>query len=77
MEPVGGGYRVDTPADLGRLIRQARDRFGMTQLELADAAGTGRRFISDLEAGKPTVEFGRALSVCAVLDLNLFATASS
>lgn len=58
---------------LGRLIRIRRQILGLTQQELADAAQVGRRFISELEAGKPTVELGRALTVCRVLRLSLIA----
>jgi hypothetical protein len=38
---------------------------------LALAAGTGERFIVELEAGKPTARLGKALAVVAVLGLKL------
>lgn len=50
-----------------RLIRQTRRDAGLRQEDLALLANVGRRFIIDLEAGKPTCEMGKALSVAAVL----------
>ncbi|WP_084402424.1 type II toxin-antitoxin system Y4mF family antitoxin [Cupriavidus sp. amp6] len=54
---------VTTPADLGALIKQLRTQQGVTQQALAAFAGTGQRFIVDLERGKTTVQFNRVLSV--------------
>ena len=64
---------VASVIDLGDLVRRARKQRGLAQGELAAIAGTGRRFISELEAGKPTVEFERMLKVCRVLGIVLFA----
>ncbi|MEH6664033.1 MAG: helix-turn-helix transcriptional regulator [Brevundimonas sp.] len=63
---------VASVEDLGPLVRARRRALGLTQQDLADAAGTGRRFISELEAGKATVEFGKVLQVCRSLGLDLF-----
>ena len=60
----------DTVA-LGQAVRQARKANGLTQAGLAGLAGTGPRFIGDLERGKPGVEFGKVLDVLAVLGLRL------
>jgi y4mF family transcriptional regulator len=46
----------------------------LTQQDLADAAGTGRRFISELETGKATLELGKVIQACSVLGVDLFAT---
>ena len=64
---------VDTAADLGRLVRRRRDELRLSQLQLARAAGTGRRFVSELESGKPSLELGRVLSVCRALGIHLLA----
>lgn len=58
-------------ASLGQVVRRARKTHGLTQTDLAGLAGTGPRFISDLERGKPTVEAGKVLDVLAVLGLRL------
>lgn len=65
---------ITTVLALGDVVRHARRRRGLSQAELALAAGTGRRFISDLEAGKPTLEFERLLKVCHSLGITLFAS---
>ena len=56
---------IRSATDLGLASREARKRLGLTQPQLALAAGVGVRFIVDLEAGKPTV---RLESVLRVLD---------
>jgi len=66
---------IATALDLGEIVHRARRRQGLSQAELAHAAGTGRRFVSELEAGKPTLELERALHVCAALGLSVSATA--
>jgi len=57
--------------DLGAWIRQRRTSIGLTQAGLADVAGVGVRFISELERGKPTAEVGKVLHVAGVLGLDL------
>jgi len=59
------------PLDPGAAIRAARRRRGLTQRDLALIAGTGERFIVDLEAGKATAQLGRTLAVIAALGLRL------
>jgi len=54
---------IRSTADLGQLVRKARENKGLTQQEFADLTGVGRRFISELENGKPTIEFAKALKV--------------
>ena len=54
---------VHTPKELGLIIRSARRQLGLTQSQLALAAGVGLRFIVDLEAGKPTLRLENALRV--------------
>lgn len=38
----------------------------MSQTDLALLAGVGRRFVSELEAGKPTLQLGKVNAVLAV-----------
>ena len=56
---------------LGQQVRAARRTAGLTQQDLADACGVGRRFISELESGKPTARLGLALNVIQNLGLSL------
>ena len=62
---------VVTAADVGRLVRAARTRRAMSQADLAVAAGVSRRWLVDLEAGKPRAELALALRVLAVLGVGL------
>lgn len=56
----------------GALVRERREALGMRQDEVALATGVGRRFIIDLEAGKPTCQLGKALIVAEAVGLRLF-----
>ena len=56
---------------LGLAVRRARKTHGLTQAGLAGLAGTGPRFISELERGKASAELGKVLDVLAVLGLHL------
>jgi len=85
MGPTPTGLGVETanppdavmiaaPSELGRLVRRRREDLAFNQQELARRAGVGRRFVSELEAGKMTLEIGKVLAVCRTLGLTLFAT---
>jgi len=60
-----------TPQEIGALIKQARKALGVTQKDLALTAGTGLRFVIDLEKGKETCEIGKALTVLQTLGIKL------
>jgi y4mF family transcriptional regulator len=60
-----------TPEELGRLVKKERKAMGLTQAELALTSGTGMRFISDLENGKPTCQIGKTLTVMKTLGMRL------
>ena len=62
---------IATPQQLGDAVRQARKALRLTQAELADLAGCGVVFVTQLEGGKATVQLDKVLSVLAVLDLQL------
>ena len=58
---------INTPAALGAAVHDARKRLGLTQPQLALAAGVGVRFVVELEAGKPSVRLEKVLSVLNAL----------
>lgn len=60
-----------TTQDVGKLIHTVRKQLGVTQADLALTAGTGLRFIIELEKGKPTCQFGKVLQVLQVLGIQL------
>ena len=63
-----------SPAEIGTLIRQTRKKIGVTQKHLALTAGTGLRFIIDLENGKETCEIGKVLTVLNTLGIKMTLT---
>ena len=60
-----------TTDQLGAVLRTARKQLGLTQPQLALAAGVGTRFIVDLESGKPTVRLEHVLRVMDALGVEL------
>lgn len=58
---------IQSTQQLGQALRTARKQLGLTQSQLALAAGVGLRFIVDLEAGKPTLRLETVLRVIATL----------
>ena len=63
-----------TPEQIGIVIRGTRKRLGVTQKDLALTAGTGLRFVIDLEKGKETCELGKSLRVLQTLGITLTLT---
>src|SRR4051812_20400015 len=59
---------------LGAAVRAARERMGMTQVELARRAGVGLKFLYELESGKDTLRADKVLDVLEVLGLELVVT---
>jgi transcriptional regulator with XRE-family HTH domain len=59
----------ETALAFGSLIRSRRKALNMRQDELSLATGVGRRFLIDLEAGKPSCQLGRSLLVAEALGL--------
>ncbi|MDO9172819.1 MAG: helix-turn-helix domain-containing protein [bacterium] len=65
--------RIQTPEDLGKLIRERRKRDGLTLVETAGLTNVGVRFLSELENGKPTVRLDKLLQVLNALGIRLLA----
>jgi y4mF family transcriptional regulator len=59
--------KIKSPQELGDALRSARKQLGLTQPQLALAAGVGVRFIFDLESGKSTVRLDSVLRVIDAL----------
>ena len=60
-----------TPQSIGEIVKKTRKQLGATQKDLALTSGTGLRFISELEQGKPTCQLGKVLTVLQTLGINL------
>jgi DNA-binding XRE family transcriptional regulator len=54
---------------LGSMIRARREALGLRLDDLAAATGVGRRFLHELEKGKPSCQLGRALAVAAAVGI--------
>lgn len=52
-------------------VRSARQHHQMTQAQLAGLSGTGLRFISELERGKPTLALNKVVAVLSALGMGL------
>ena len=72
--PAPPGIVVGTVNHLGSLVRRQRRVLGINQTQLAERASVGRRFVSELEAGKGTVRTAELMKVCAAAELVLAVT---
>ena len=64
---------LKTSGDLGPLIRKSRKAMKFSQQQFADAAGVGRRFLSELENGKPSLEFDKVIACALAAGIDIFA----
>ena len=69
--------KIRNTEDLSRVVREARKAQKLSQDDLAGMAGTGRRFIVDLEKGKETAQLGKVLRVLATLGVTVSKTPRS
>jgi HTH-type transcriptional regulator/antitoxin HipB len=60
-----------TAKHIGQIVKQARKSMGVTQKDLALTAGTGLRFIIELEQGKPTCQLEKTLTVVNTLGIRI------
>ena len=49
--------------NIGKKVQELRQAAGLTQIEFAERAGVGLRFIRELEQGKPTVRLDKVNQV--------------
>ncbi|HET9101688.1 MAG TPA: helix-turn-helix domain-containing protein [Acidobacteriaceae bacterium] len=63
--------RVRTATDLGAFIRERRVKLAMDQSDLAEKAGTSRKWIVEVEQGKPRAEIGLILRTLKALGVSL------
>lgn len=57
--------------DLSEFVREKRKSLNMTQPELAEKAGTGLRFIRDVEQGKKTLRMDKVNQVLSLFGYKL------
>lgn len=73
----GARKKVTSAKVIGELVREARRKMKLNQQEFADLAGVGRRFVSELESGKPTLEFDKVMQACAAAGIDMTAASRS
>jgi HTH-type transcriptional regulator / antitoxin HipB len=69
--PRSSRFRVYTPASLGDAIRHYRTEAGLTQAQLAEAAGLQRSYLSELENGKETEQLKRVFRLLRQLGVRM------
>jgi len=68
---VGSWGYIRTQADLGAFLARARQDHGLTQQELADELGISRRYVSEIENGKPGLYSERLFQTLRLLGVRL------
>jgi HTH-type transcriptional regulator/antitoxin HipB len=74
MLPIGYTaftMKIKTPADIGALIRQRRTSLGLDQETLAARVGTSRKWLVEVEKGKPGAALGLVLRTLRQLGVTL------
>ena len=64
---------VGNSKELGCLVKQVRKSQRVTQVQVSQLTNLGSRFVVDFEAGKPTLQIGKALEVLKTLGVRLYA----
>jgi HTH-type transcriptional regulator/antitoxin HipB len=66
-----GNLKISDTKALGALMRAQRKALGLTQLDVAGVGNSGNRFIVELEAGKPTIQFQKTLDTLNLVGLEM------
>ena len=64
--------RLNTVKAIGMRIREIRKAQGVSQKTLAGLAGTGQRYVSELERGKETIRVREMLKVLDALGCGIY-----
>lgn len=64
---------VKDTLEVGSILRQKRKSQGLTLEQVAQHCGLSMRFISEVERGKPTAEFGKVIFLLSAVGVDLFA----
>jgi HTH-type transcriptional regulator/antitoxin HipB len=63
--------KINSPADVGIMVRRKRKADGLTLADAAAMCNVGYRFFSNVENGKPTAHIGKILQVLSCLGLDV------
>jgi HTH-type transcriptional regulator/antitoxin HipB len=67
----GAGYAIKTPQQLGAILQGFRKQRGLTQVQVARAAGLGQSAVSEMEVDSSAASLNRIFKLLATLDLEL------
>ncbi len=73
MDATASPVAITSAHDMGLLVREAREQRKLSQQAFADLVGVGRRFISELENGKATLELDKVLQVASASGIDVLA----
>lgn len=57
--------------EFGAFVREARERQGLLQSDVAEKLGVSRSYYTFIEAGKREIYFTLALNICQTLKLDI------
>ena len=57
--------------EFGAFIREARDRQGLLQVDVAEKLGVSRSYYAFIESGSREIYFTLAINICQVLNLDI------
>jgi transcriptional regulator with XRE-family HTH domain len=57
--------------EFGLFIREAREKKGLYQAEIAEQLGVSRAYYTHIEAGNREIYFTMGINICRVLDLDI------
>ncbi len=63
--------KTSPAGSLADTVKRMRKRLKLSQVEAADRAGVGLRFLRELEAGKPTLRMDKVNAVLFLFSLQL------
>ncbi len=62
---------INSAEEMATIVREHREKSGLTQKQLADIAGLGKTVIFDVEKGKTSTKLDTLLKIFNVLNLKL------
>ena len=57
--------------EFGAFIREAREKRGMYQADIAEKLGVSRAYYTHIEAGNREIYFTTAINICQILNLDI------
>lgn len=68
---MNDSIRINNPKELGEAVFRERKKLELTQKEISEFTDVGRKFVLELEKGKPTAQIGKIFELLNGLGLEL------